>query len=318
MAPPSAAGRHAYKRVTKAAAGDVAGLADPVSATLADPLDAVRAAVSEGIAAYLATVTDPTTRYTAREYKSTLRFLKPAFALIAKLAPTITTALVDGSSTAADLATTHLDDQLEVIAPDSGHDAAVSPSVAKSLAKQFRTNSATSMAGLADDLRAMLAASVVAKESIEQLVSRLEGLDPGPVNEQLALSDWARSIAGHVTRIARGIHARATAWVDRVVTTETTDAYAQSFSDALDAATQTIPNLKRRWDARLDSKVCPTCAKLDGQVRAVDVMFDTDDAGTETLRRATVAQRASGKFDAPPAHPNCKCFLTVFRSGFDD
>jgi hypothetical protein len=305
---PSSADRHAFAQVTQAAADGVAALPDPIVATLADPLDAIGADVSKGIAAYLATVTDPSARYTGQEYKSTLRYLKPAFALIAKLASQIAAALTEAAPGVIDLATQHLDDQIGVVAANSDHTASVSPAVQKSLAKQYRTNAATSMAGLADEIRATLAAGVVNRETIEQLVARLSAGD------QLGVADWARSIAGHAVRIARGIHSRASAWVDRVVGTEVVDSYGQAFNDALEQAARAIPDIKRRWDARMDA--CPVCTALDRQVRAVGEQFDASDTGTETLRSASAEAAAAGKYDAPPAHPNCRCFLTVFRPGW--
>jgi hypothetical protein len=63
--------------------------------------------------------------------------------------------------------------------------------------------------------------------------------------------------------------------VGRVVTTETTDAYAQSFGDALDAAAEVIPDLKRRWDASNDA--CPICRSMHGQIRALDEPFESTD-----------------------------------------
>lgn len=303
MAAPTAAAVRAFERVAGRAAADVAELPGPVLEALGPVVDEAMAAVAKGLEAWLLTVEDPSARYTAREYKTTLRFLRPAFAGINRMAASIATELVESAAASADLATQHLDQQLAAIgaARDAGP-TAVGEAAQRALAKQHRANAAASMAGLVDDIRGVLAAGVVAKETIEQLVARLEALDPGARTESLAAGGWLSRIAAAIGRIARGIAARASAWVDRVVTTEVVDGYDQQFNDALRDAARAIPDLQRRWDASQDSATCPICSALHRQVRPLDEAFEAGDG--------------SNRFDGPPAHPSCRCVVTVFRPGW--
>jgi SPP1 gp7 family putative phage head morphogenesis protein len=70
----------------------------------------------------------------------------------------------------------------------------------------------------------------------------------------------------------------------RTATTEAVDAFNAGRADALDALG--APELGRRWDAKLDARVCDFCFGLDGTIVAAGQAFPDGD---------------------PPVHPNCRC-----------
>jgi SPP1 gp7 family putative phage head morphogenesis protein len=72
--------------------------------------------------------------------------------------------------------------------------------------------------------------------------------------------------------------------LERTATTEAVDAFNAARAVALEEAG--FPELGRRWDAKLDARVCPFCAGLDGTVVPAGMPFPDGD---------------------PPVHPNCRC-----------
>jgi hypothetical protein len=211
VATPTAADRRAFERVAGAAAGDVAALPGPVLAALQPALDAAHAEIAKGIGAYLATIDDPSVRYTAREYKTTLRFLKPAFATIAGMAK----AIASGADRFGRGRPRSRGTSTEQLAA-TGHDAMpalkVSPAVARALAKQHRANAAASMAGLSDEIRSD-ARRRRRRQGIDRAArhparsTRIRRSSSGA--ERLGVGDRAKRIAGHAKRIARMVSRRA-------------------------------------------------------------------------------------------------------------
>lgn len=77
---------------------------------------------------------------------------------------------------------------------------------------------------------------------------------------------------------------------ETVAATETTRANTHAERWAADqTAAQTGKRLAAVWNTERDGKVCPICAPLHGRI----------DAGWQSVIPA-----------GPPAHPNCRCFLT--------
>jgi SPP1 gp7 family putative phage head morphogenesis protein len=107
-----------------------------------------------------------------------------------------------------------------------------------------------------------------------------------------ALAAWAESgepLDALTTRITQivGDPGRART----IAQTESTQAFAEGNTQAWSAAGVEA----RRWFTVVDERVCPTCSALHDQVRPMGEPFEDNDGNT---------------YDNPPAHPNCRCFLS--------
>jgi SPP1 gp7 family putative phage head morphogenesis protein len=80
--------------------------------------------------------------------------------------------------------------------------------------------------------------------------------------------------------------------------TETTRAYAQAQIETGKAMKEEWPGLKvvKRWYTNRDSIVCEICGPMDGQIVDIEQQFTTGLGGT---------------IDAPPVHPNCRCWIST-------
>lgn len=88
--------------------------------------------------------------------------------------------------------------------------------------------------------------------------------------------------------------------VERIARTEYLRAHNIGRHEAAREARKVLPDLKRRWDATLDSRVCVLCEAAHGQVAELDEPFDVD--GEEIM--------------TPPAHPNCRCAEIPYREAW--
>lgn len=87
-----------------------------------------------------------------------------------------------------------------------------------------------------------------------------------------------------------------------IASTEVTRAYAEANRQAYRQAGMRYI----RWNTASDERVCPVCAPLNGQVVSIDARFD--DALPDDVRE----QFRNLRFEAPPAHPRCRCWLTTW------
>lgn len=86
-----------------------------------------------------------------------------------------------------------------------------------------------------------------------------------------------------------------------IASTEVTRAYAEANRLAYrDAGMKYI-----KWNTAHDERVCPVCAPLNGQVVGIEGRFDgaLDD---------DVREQFNARFEIPPAHPRCRCWLTAW------
>lgn len=85
----------------------------------------------------------------------------------------------------------------------------------------------------------------------------------------------------------------------RIAVTEVTRTYAEANQIAADDLAREWPGVRviKEWHTNNDDRVCPICGPLHGERVANDESF--------------------GEFDNPPAHPNCRCWVT-YRTVADD
>lgn len=89
-----------------------------------------------------------------------------------------------------------------------------------------------------------------------------------------------------------------------VAVTETTRAYAEGQKLAGDAVREEYPtaHMQKEWFTNNDDLVCDLCGPLNEQIVDEVNMFSTE---------------GNLAVDAPPLHPNCRCWMEVFM-GFDE
>lgn len=87
-----------------------------------------------------------------------------------------------------------------------------------------------------------------------------------------------------------------------IASTEVTRAYAEANRQAYRQAGMRYV----RWNTANDERVCPVCGPLNGRVIGIDARFD--DALSDDVRD----QFRNLRFEIPPAHPRCRCWLTTW------
>lgn len=118
-----------------------------------------------------------------------------------------------------------------------------------------------------------------------------------------AVLKWSREQSGSVATAISIAAERQDYRLGRLASTETSQAYndehAAEWADFVDTAKTDPRNLIwlgllfRRWDAILDRKTCPICARLDGEV-------------------AIVGQGFSSGYEPGSVHPHCRCIDTTY------
>jgi len=110
-------------------------------------------------------------------------------------------------------------------------------------------------------------------------------------------SEMASDIAG---RLERSAIAGARWKAERIVRTELHHALNHGHQASLEAAVETLPDLRRQWDSTLDARTSDVCKALNGQVRA--------------LREPWVYEGRS--IMQPPARPNCRAQIVPYRDAW--
>jgi len=148
-------------------------------------------------------------------------------------------------------------------------------------------------------IQGALAQSLLAGDTLAETVEKLRRADAKhgrPAGPNLA------GIAGtpkQVTdRIAGGIFEHHAWWAERVVRTEWVHAANVTAELGIADAHALDQQIQRRWDATLESRTCPLCIALDGEV--VDV-----------------GQAFSDGTDRPPRPPNCRCSVIAWRADWN-
>lgn len=166
----------------------------------------------------------------------------------------------------------------------------------RALIPRFRTSAARYAGNVGDDIRRELAVGLVRRESVSAMVDRLVRL--GGPKGLVALRGVVGEPGAQVEKISEGLFARYRSWAERVVRTETQNAYNVQVDETLREAHEHIPDLMRRWDASADLRICPVCAELHGAVTTIDGVFP-------------------GGYASAPAHPNCRCRVGAWRRGWN-
>lgn len=242
-------------------------------------------------------------RYTAARHHAVLAHLGTAFNTLAGSSPVLRDALRAAGVDAGRLA---VNDTVREIARLSAlfdgapvrvpiRLASVVAHGERMLVPRFRSSAARYAESVRADIRRELAVALVKRESIDDMVKRLAAI--GGPRGPVALRGVAGQPGAQVEHIGEGLFRRYRHWGERLARTETQAAYNAQVMESLREARATIPDLRRRWDASADLRICPRCQDLHGAVVGLDEPFpgDVTDA---------------------PLHPSCRCRVGAWRDAW--
>ncbi len=101
----------------------------------------------------------------------------------------------------------------------------------------------------------------------------------------------------------RGLISAESYQVERIARTEYLRAYNIGRNQSTREAKRVLPDLKRRWDATLDSRTCDICGAADGQIAELDKPFKVHGVDLMTPQ---------------DSHPNCRCAETPYREAWKE
>lgn len=281
-------------------AGQVAALPRSTIVALEPILREARREVQRDLARWLATATNGRARYTAQHYRNVLVQLQGALETIDKMEPRVTAALVAGGARAGAAAVSHLKAELEVfgqvfqhtIRPIPLETAGIIARGDRILIPRFRSSAARYVGDVRTDITRQLALGVVRGETIDGLKARLIRL--GGPRGAVALRGILGDPNATVEYIGEGLFKRYGYWAERVARTEVINAYNTHAHTGLERFAAEDDGALKRWDARLDRRVCLFCRDLDGKTAPVDGYFPFG-------------------YKHPPAHPNCRCAVVAWH-----
>lgn len=281
-------------------AGQVATLPRATIQALVPILQEAKQEVKRDLARWLATAVNGRERFTAQQYRNVLVQLQGALETIDKMEPKVAGALITGGGRAGAAAMAHLRAELEVFGQVFDHTVRPIPLETagiiargdRMLIPRFRTSAARYVGDVRADITRHLALGLVRGETIDQLKTRLVKL--GGPRGAVALRGVLGDPNAVVEFIGEGLFKRYGYWAERVARTEIIQAYNVHAHNGLEAYAAEDDGAMKRWDARLDARVCLLCRELDGRITTVDGYFPYG-------------------YKHPTAHPNCRCAVVAWH-----
>ena len=281
---------------------EVSALPAPAMRAVVPVLRQAERELAQGLHHWLIEVPNGAERFTAQQLRNALVNIREALRTVRGLDAHMQDGLEVAAQRAGTLATHHVRAELEAFSRIFGDTIRPMPiDIAATVAEGSKTlisrieSSAKRYAGaVGDDIRRQLAVGIVKGETIFQLRQRLVA-DPGIRGHLKAqiLSDPAKTAQYSAAKLRRKYEW----WAERIARTETLNVYNQAAEDSIAALAKHDPEIVRRWDATIDRRTCPTCRDLDG-------------------RTAKVGDKFEGMYDAPPAHPCCRCITNAWHESW--
>lgn len=276
---------------------------------LASVLKAAEEELAHDLGKVLARVGGDAT-FTAQMYRNALMQIRGALMAIEAQSPLLAQVLKFSATQASLMATRHLITEVRqfsvmfegTIRPVALEAAGLLAEGKKTLWPRFHSSSVRYAGQVGDDIRKQLAIGVVRGENVDQLTTRLVKLG-GPKGYV-----WTRNAppqpGARGELIAEGLFKRYRHWAERLVRTETVNAYNTLASEGISQLNADRPDwdddvYKKRWDAAIDGRTCKLCASLDHVVVAEDKPFQ------------------SGVMH-PPLHPNCRCAAVAWHESWSE
>lgn len=275
----------ALARLLENLADEAAALPRPAMDALVPVLVQARRELDRDLRAWVASGRSRA-RYTAASYRQSLLGIHAVLRTIElRLGPSLFHALLTHGAAARALARTHAAREFGAFEPSLLP--AVPVRLAATLAtarhsplERYSRLSGRYAAEVLRDLHRELAVGVTRGETGDQLLERLTATGRAAVRNGLVGGAWI---------------VRAEYRAERIVRTELASAYDTEVGDLYHDLRQDFPDLKRRWDAHADGRLCGRCQELHGRV--------IDPAKGETFEG----------LDGPPLHPNCRCRAGLWR-----
>lgn len=295
-------GAHSLMRRRGAAAdvllvvNEVAALPGPVLRQMTPLLAQAELEIANGLRGWIAAGRGES-RFTAYEHALVLIQLRAAFDTIRRIDPALVSALGKGASRAGVLSAQHLASLIDRNSQRFGTsleapmrlDLARILATGEGLMPRFRSSATRYSEGVRDEIRRQLAVSVLKGETTSGMIERL--------SKRALVAPAAGSPATPATA-ASGLMKSAQWQLERLVRTEMARASEAQAMEAFRQARVQMPDLRRVWDARLDSKVCPWCRQMHGTVSEQNGAFEDG--------------------VVPPAHPWCRCHAVPWRPGWGE
>ena len=235
--------------------------------------------------------------FTAQRYRNALIVLNRALASARHIEPVTAEALKHSYKTIAPLALRNLQHEWRTFSaifegtaqPLALDEAAVIASGKSLLWPQFESSAERYAGSIGERTKLELAVSRAKSETMDELTNRL----------QKNLPDIFEGERWGAERLAR---------------TETMSAYSQTTEDAIRAAKEDDPDLKKRWCSAVgDFRRCAMCASLEGQTVDVDQPFHAE---WVTYSKKRGMRRHSLTVEKSPAHSCCVCCETAWRESW--
>lgn len=284
---------------------EVGGLTGPASRAMIPILAAAEKELTADLKRWIAIAPGMEEKFTAQAYRAALLQIRHSLNEIAAMEPQVYQALVGNAHMAGTLAVKHLIDEVKTfgptfegtIRPIPFHVASIIAQGDKMLIPRHRTSAARYTGQVRADITNQLALGMVRGETMDQLVRRL--IRHGGPKGTVAM----RGILGNPNAIAEeiseGLFTRYNHWAERLARTEVIHAYNVQAAEGVDELAEDDPEIRKRWDAALDGRLCDFCKRLDDLVVKPGESFP-------------------GGVRHPPLHPNCRCALVVWHKDWTE
>lgn len=265
---------------------DVANLGSAQRNNVLAVLMLAEAELSKSLKEWRKKVQNGEDRFTHKHLRTTLLQTKTAIDLIKTAGVELERNLKNGNTEAFSLAIKHtemefygLNDAYGVpFRPINIDLAATIVTEQKLVMDRFRKYSKKYTSDMESHIKKNLAIGVIKGETIDQLVKRL---------------------MRNTGDMGKGLMKLPKASADRIIRTELLNAYNEKHNDSIKVLAEVHDDIKKRWDASLDRRVCELCRSLEGQVVDPDGNF-------------------SGGINHPPAHPNCRCTVVTWSAFWEE
>jgi SPP1 gp7 family putative phage head morphogenesis protein len=284
---------------------EVAKLSTTGLSKLTSVLDAAEKELTQDLASWAALGRGEDV-FTPQMYRNALLQIRGTLEHIrGPVAEGVASSMRHGGVLAAHLATKHLEAQVTTfsamfegsIRPIAIEAASILADGSKTVWPKF-SNSAKRYAGqVGEDIRKQLAIGVVRGETVDQLTARLSRL--GGPKGLVYTRGQEGSPGAKAEYISEGLFNRYRHYAERLVVTETVNAYNSFALDGMDELEKEDPGYFKRWDAAIDKRTCDFCGRYDDLVVKLDAKFP-------------------GGIDHPPLHPRCRCAVVVWRKEWDE